>query len=364
MPRRKKEPALKQKQKQKQSQKVVVNIGTAAAAKKRRAPRKRRAPAMSVEDAEYISALTRTIPAVQINPIPAMQAPSAGPIPATQAPVSAPISQHIPIMVQPAATSLAEMGTQTATTSLADSGTQTGLIVRQVDTPLMREVRTRRFEVPRATENRLTSSEPDRLGLPTESNWSFTPPRNIIPRADEPIQSEASNPLFAPRNIHLNSIANEPTSDPISDALSEPYRENQIPFFGSSSPAALDIPIDVPTPSFAFASTTEEESKTEGAAKRAKMSMADRISKLFGLSKADAAIRYENEISEEMASKGVDRKVAQDRLTKRYKYTEKVLNPLRVHAEKKSKQTAKDSDRSESPIDFGTLYPPKSPYFK
>ena len=49
---------------------VVVNVGTVA---KRRAPARRRAPRQTIEEAEYIAALNRTIPSVQINPPPASQ---------------------------------------------------------------------------------------------------------------------------------------------------------------------------------------------------------------------------------------------------------------------------------------------------
>lgn len=51
---------------------VVVNVGSVA---KRRAPARRRAaaPRQTIEEAEYIAALNRTMPSVQINPPPASQ---------------------------------------------------------------------------------------------------------------------------------------------------------------------------------------------------------------------------------------------------------------------------------------------------
>lgn len=63
-----------QTQKQKQRQSVVVNVNTAPKrSKAKRKGRRSAAPRLTVEDAEYINALNRTIPAVQINPMPLMQ---------------------------------------------------------------------------------------------------------------------------------------------------------------------------------------------------------------------------------------------------------------------------------------------------
>ncbi len=63
----------KQKQKQRQSQKVIVNVNTSAP--RGRAPRRRRAPRQTMEEAEYIAALNRTMPAIQYNAIPSFNVP-------------------------------------------------------------------------------------------------------------------------------------------------------------------------------------------------------------------------------------------------------------------------------------------------
>lgn len=86
----------KQKQKQRQSQKVVVNVGTIAPKRRRAAPR-RRAPRQTVEEAEYIAALNRTMPAIQVNAVPSFNVPSSFMPAPSLAPAAIPLAQPEPV---------------------------------------------------------------------------------------------------------------------------------------------------------------------------------------------------------------------------------------------------------------------------
>lgn len=209
----------KQKQKQKQSQAVIVNVSVPPKRRSRGKGRKR-VPKQSIEEAEYISALNRTMPAVQVNPIPAVQQPAGIPILKPE---------HLESLVRDVAKSEAHRQMQIRQESVED---------------FLRK-----------------HMEPD---IPEGSNFSFKPTRDVVPKG-EPLEAPWGQPipLMAPkRGQELTDMADKPREERIPGMEGKPQewfgveRNQQADFPKATMPASMGIPINRPDGDYAFANTT------------------------------------------------------------------------------------------------------------
>lgn len=227
----------KQKQKQTQRQTVVVHVGEVR--RKRRAPARRRAPRQTIEEAEYIAALNRTMPAVQINPPPASQ---------------------VPMLSQEQAVGLL----QSALASRPPA--ERSLAQREVE---RRDAAAHMQRTNDLLEESLAGiNRRAEIQIPEHSSFSFTPTPAIVPMG-EPAPAWEAIPIRAePRGQALFDLVREPGSDNVrtTHALDFANADSQTSPFPSlfhplslvpSSPARL--PLDRPDGNFAFASTTEPQ---------------------------------------------------------------------------------------------------------
>jgi hypothetical protein len=288
---------LKQKQKQKQSQRqsIVVNVGEVR--RKRRATgARRRAPKQTIEEAEYIAALNRTMPAVQINPIPA--------------------TQQIPLLSQEQAFGLLQ-----SALSSRPSG-EKSLAQKDVE---RRDAAAKMQQTNEQLEN--TLSRIRSVPSPEIPGFSFTPPKDLVPKGEPAIPTTAIPLMAGPTNQELTSIVDKPK---ITIRVPKPVQSDTRDMLPLTSAAApISQPMDRPERNVDFNATTSiaQPMMTSGRAESvrpaaSRMTMAARIAERFGTSKEQGLQRYEKEISDLMAA-GRTRKAAQDILTKRYKYEDK-----------------------------------------
>jgi hypothetical protein len=291
---------LKQKQKQKQSQRqsIVVNVGEVR--RKRRATgARRRAPKQTIEEAEYIAALNRTMPAVQINPIPA--------------------TQQIPMLSQEQAFGLLQ-----SALSSRPSG-EKSLAQKDVE---RRDAAAKMQQTNDALES--TLSRIRSVPSPEIPGFSFTPPKNIVPQGEPGIPTTAIPLMAGPSNQELTTIADKPkitirVPKPMSSDNQDMMSRSEAGFPIKTLAASVAQPLDRPDGNFDFNATTRDarpmpSGRAESVRPAAsRMTMASRIAERFGTSKEQGLQRYEKEISDLMAA-GRTRKAAQDILTKRYKY--------------------------------------------
>lgn len=223
---------------------VVVNVGETAP-KRRRAPRRRAAPRQTIEEAEYIAALNRTMPAVQINPPPASQ---------------------VPLLSQEQAVGLIQ-------SALAlKSPAEISLAQKDVE---RRNAAARMQEANTMLEKSLADirSRPEQIDIPAHSTFSFTPPKDVVPMG-EPTIDYATIPLEAPpRMQETTNIVSEPASDSIHmNALAAPNKDKmsgpEAGFPKPTLPDPISIPILKPDGDFAFAAETKPPSTPKGNAPR------------------------------------------------------------------------------------------------
>jgi hypothetical protein len=287
---------LKQKQKQKQSQRqsIVVNVGEVR--RKRRATgARRRAPKQTIEEAEYIAALNRTMPAVQINPVPA--------------------TQQIPMLSQEQAFGLLQ-----SALSSRPSGEKS---IAQKDVE-RRDAAAKMQQTNEQLEN--TLSRIRSVPTPEIPSFSFTPPKDLVPKGEPAIPTTAIPLMAGPTNQELTTIADKPKFI-IRVPKNVPANETGFPI--QTLPPSMPQPLDRPDGNFDFNATTRaaQPMMPSGRAESvrpaaSRMTMAARIAERFGTSKEQGLQRYEKEIADLIAT-GRTRKAAQDILTKRYKYEDK-----------------------------------------
>lgn len=289
MPRKLKQ---KQKQKQNQRQSIVVNVGDVR--RKRRATTgRRRAPKQTIEEAEYIAALNRTMPAVQINSVPA--------------------TQQVPLLSQEQAFGLLQ--------SAISSRPQAERSIAQRDVE-RRDAAANMQRANDAIENTMVRTR--NTPAPEISGFSFTPSRPIVPMGEPAIPSVAIPLEAKPSSQELTTIADKPREVKIpimdTDTREEPFKI-QI----NSLPTTTVNPLDKPDADFAFNATTTKSNTImnnimdETKPKPTRMSMTARIAERYNTSKEKALLIYNSEIAS-LVDKGKTRKQAQDILTKRYKY--------------------------------------------
>jgi hypothetical protein len=321
MPRKLKQ---KQKQKQNQRQSIVVNVGEVR--RKRRATgARRRAPKQTIEEAEYIAALNRTMPAVQINPIPA--------------------TQQVPLLSQEQAFGLL----QSALSSRPPA--EKSIAQRDVE---RRDAATNMQRANDAIENTLVRTR--NTPAPEIPGFSFTPSRPIVPMGEPAIPSVAIPIEAKPSSQELTTIADKPREVKI-PIMDSDNREEPFKFKINSLPTSTDNPLDKPDADFAFNATTTKSNTImnniidETKPKPTRMSMAARIAERFGITKEQALQRYEKEIAI-LVDTGKTRKEAQDILTKRYKYQdvkEQRLEERGLVSRMKSRPAAAQVSMTEPP---------------
>jgi hypothetical protein len=294
MPRKLKQ---KQKQKQNQRQSIVVNVGEVR--RKRRATgARRRAPKQTIEEAEYIAALNRTMPAVQINPIPA--------------------TQQVPLLSQEQAVGLL----QSALSSRPPA--EKSIAQRDVE---RRDAATNMQRANDALENTLVRTR--NTPAPEIPGFTFTPSPAIVPMGEPAIPTTDIPLMAAPTGQELTTIADKPRVQ-VQRSMDTDNRDNTRPLTiqMNSLPTTTINPIDIPDRNFDFNATTVDTNpmmtpvSNETKPRASRMPMAARIAERFGIPKEQALQRYEKEIAI-LVDMGKTRKEAQDILTKRYKAEDK-----------------------------------------
>lgn len=294
-PRAKQEP----KQTQAQGQAVIVNVGDEIRRRRPATVRRRRAPKQTIEEAEYIAALNRTMPAVQINAVPA--------------------TQQIPMLSQEQAFGLLQ-----SALSSRPSG-EKSLAQKDVE---RRDAAAKMQQTNDQLENTLTRIRS--VPSPEIPGFSFTPPKNIVPQGEPGIPTTAIPLMAGPSNQELTTIADKPkitirVPKPMSSDNQDMMSRSEAGFPVQVPPASVPQPLDRPDGNFDFNATTRDTRpmmpsvRAESVRPANRMTMAARIAERFGTSKEQGLQRYEKEIADLMAA-GRTRKAAQDILTKRYKY--------------------------------------------
>lgn len=302
----------KQKQKQTQRQSVVVNIGEAPKRKAAARRRRPRAPRQTIEEAEYIAALNRTMPAVQINPPPATQ------VPLLSQEQAVGLIQSALAMRPPSEISIAQREVRQR-----EAASQTA------PRPEMKESE---------AQTRLTvKSKPAIVDIPAHSTFSFKDTPAVVPQG-EPAVDRAIIPLEAGPRFKETTVVSEPASDNIHmNALAAPNADKMSrPEAGFPKPTLPEsgdlVPIMRRDPDYAFNAVTtgvkrtipvpkERATSPRPVAARKNVSVVQRLSDIYGLSTDQAKERYNADIAGLMAE-GKTKKQAQDIMTKRYKYQE------------------------------------------
>lgn len=289
----------KQKQKQKQSQSVVVHIGSNIAkriGRRRRAPR---APKQTIEEAEYISALNRTMPSVQINPIPATQQPAAVPI--LQSEQLASLSEAIKDIGKERAYLKAqrEISIREGPRISPDEMMDRAPLVSIPSQPLKAEI----------------SEKPLKQGIRI-SEISDRPP--VVSMPSFPLRSEApekltlmtrpdfeSIPLMSkPRGQEVTTIISEPSSNIHMNALSG----KPVEYFGIDVAQQTDFPKPTLPASIQTDSIVSKSAAVQtGSGKPKYKSIQDRIAEAKGVSKKEGKRIYNEMIAEVSSSQGVSR---------------------------------------------------------
>jgi len=323
-PKRKPAPRRAQpkpQQAQTQRQAFVINIGDNA---QRRAPvrRRRAAPKQTIEEAEYIAALNRTMPAVQITPAPVINPP--------------PVNPPVPLLSQEQAVGLL----QTAL-SMQPSKEKS---IAQKDAE-RRQAVARMSNTNRMLEKSLADirSRSEPIDIPAHSSFSFKDTPDVVP-IGEPAVDKATIPFDLPSRWRDTTIVDEPASNNIHvNALNAPNRDvmsgPEAGFPKPTLPEAGDfVPIMRRDPDFAFNTITTGVRRTIPVPKerptspistitavpktpRPKVSMVSRIAKVMNMSEPSAQMLYQEQITE-LVREGKTKKQAQDILTKRYKMME------------------------------------------
>lgn len=252
----------KQKQKQKQSQRQTVVVNVAAPRKRKSSGRRRKGGEKALQEAEYIAALNRTMPAVQINPPPASQVPMLSQEQAVG------LLQSALAMRPPAAEGM----------SLAQKDVQRRDAAVRMQREFTRPRRVNLNEVPESLADnedvqnalgalRMTTSRLKGLGL-EGSNFSFSPTPDLVPSGMPDVPFDQPIPLAgSPIMQDTVDIVSEPSSNIRMNVMDEPndvgISPGRLSLLNPKPIATLPQPLDQPDADLRFAYITTPRTPRE-----------------------------------------------------------------------------------------------------